>query len=286
MKKFVLLFFMIFGICLADDLNQSLNLENLSTNSKLTSQSNSQNASEILKNDLNLSQNVTSPSYEKTTNLDKKADFTLYSLYENADIVVKGVIYILVVFSLLTWAIFFAKLILFWRYKRVLELDFLHVKKAIFLDDLPILGEKSFIEIFKNEAVTEIKKSQNLSGTKSRIKTNFEIKINSIITEARNLTSILASIGSSAPFIGLFGTVWGIMNSFIGIASSNDTGLDVVAPGIAEALFATAFGLAAAIPAVLFYNYITRKTAKFSNELDEVATAVYLVADRTLDRKW
>ena len=130
-----------------------------------------------------------------------------------------------------------------------------------------------------------MEKSKKLNGTKSRIRTNFEIKINSIITNAKNLTSILASIGSSAPFIGLFGTVWGIMNSFIGIAGSNDTGLDVVAPGIAEALFATAFGLAAAIPAVLFYNYITRKTAKFANEIDEIATAVYLIADRTLDKK-
>lgn len=265
MKKVILLFFMIFGICLADDLNQNLNLEN--------------NAN--LQNDINFTQNIT-----KNENLaNKKPDFTLFSLYKNADVVVKSVIYILVIFSLLTWAIFFAKLIQFWRYKRVLKLDFLHAKKAIFLDDLPNLGKKSFMEIFKNEAMLEIEKSKDLSGTKSRIKTNFETKINSIITNARNLTSALASIGSSAPFIGLFGTVWGIMNSFIGIANSNDTGLDVVAPGIAEALFATAFGLAAAIPAVLFYNFITRKTAKFSNKLDEIATMIYIIADRTLDKK-
>ncbi len=260
MKKVILLFFIVFSVCFATDLNQSLEI----SNSQIISQSDLEN---------------TKISSTKQTN------FTLFSLYKNADIVVKSVIYILVIFSLITWAIFLAKVMEFWRYKKILRLDFLHAKKAIFLDDLQTFKNKSFIEIFKNEAITEIEKSKNLDGTKNRIKTNFEVKINSIITNARNFTSILASISSSAPFIGLFGTVWGIMNSFIGIASSNDTGLDVVAPGIAEALFATAFGLAAAIPAVLFYNFITRKTAKFANKLDEIATLIYLVADRTLDKK-
>lgn len=285
MKKIFFMFFIVVGICFAENNLQSknLNTSNLVENLQNLDENLPQNSKNYQHSSLNLNQNLDLNSKTQTK---EKSKFTLFSLYENADMVVKFVIYILVIFSLLTWSVLIAKVIEFWRYKKILKLDLFYTRKAIFLEDLPTLKENSFMEIFKNEAIIEMEKSKKLNGTKSRIRTNFEIKINSIITNAKNLTSILASIGSSAPFIGLFGTVWGIMNSFIGIAGSNDTGLDVVAPGIAEALFATAFGLAAAIPAVLFYNYITRKTAKFANEIDEIATAVYLIADRTLDKKW
>lgn len=285
MKKIFFMFFIVVGICFAENNLQSknLNTSNLVENLQNLDENLPQNSKNYQHSSLNLNQNLDLNSKTQTK---EKSKFTLFSLYENADMVVKFVIYILVIFSLLTWSVLIAKVIEFWRYKKILKLDLFYTRKAIFLEDLPTLKENSFMEIFKNEAIIEMEKSKKLNGTKSRIRTNFEIKINSIITNAKNLTSILASIGSSAPFIGLFGTVWGIMNSFIGIAGSNDTGLDVVAPGIAEALFATAFGLAAAIPAVLFYNYITRKTAKFTNEIDEIATAVYLIADRTLDKKW
>lgn len=313
MKKIFFMFFIVFGLCFANEsidgsnLAIESNLSSIAINNEIVIEANSTNVS-YEANDINkaiVEANITAKSNIVESNLSpkidendslssieapnlaiKSVDFTLYGLYENADVVVKFVIYILVIFSLLTWSVLIAKVIEFWRYKKILKLDLFYTKKAIFLEDLPTLKENSFMEIFKNEAIIEMEKSKKLNGTKSRIRTNFEIKINSIITNAKNLTSILASIGSSAPFIGLFGTVWGIMNSFIGIAGSNDTGLDVVAPGIAEALFATAFGLAAAIPAVLFYNYIIRKTAKFANEIDEIATAVYLIADRTLDKKW
>lgn len=285
MKKIFFMFFIVVGLCFAENNLQSknLNTSNLVENLQNLDENLPQNSKNYQHSNLNLNQNLDLNSKIQTK---EKSKFTLFSLYENADMVVKFVIYILVIFSLLTWSVLIAKVIEFWRYKKILKLDLFYTRKAIFLEDLPTLKENSFMEIFKNEAIIEMEKSKKLNGTKSRIRTNFEIKINSIITNAKNLTSILASIGSSAPFIGLFGTVWGIMNSFIGIAGSNDTGLDVVAPGIAEALFATAFGLAAAIPAVLFYNYITRKTAKFANEIDEIATAVYLIADRTLDKKW
>lgn len=284
MKKIFFMFFIVVGLCFAENNLQSknLNTSNLVENLQNLDENLPQNSKNYQHSSLNLNQNLDLNSKTQTK---EKSKFTLFSLYENADMVVKFVIYILVIFSLLTWSVLIAKVIEFWRYKKILKLDLFYTRKAIFLEDLPTLKENSFMEIFKNEAIIEMEKSKKLNGTKSRIRTNFEIKINSIITNARNLTSILASIGSSAPFIGLFGTVWGIMNSFIGIAGSNDTGLDVVAPGIAEALFATAFGLSAAIPAVLFYNYITRKTAKFANEIDEIATAVYLIADRTLDKK-
>lgn len=285
MKKIFFMFFIVVGICFAENNLQSknLNTSNLVENLQNLDENLPQNSKNYQHSSLNLNQNLDLNSKTQTK---EKSKFTLFSLYENADMVVKFVIYILVIFSLLTWSVLIAKVIEFWHYKKILKLDLFYTRKAIFLEDLPTLKENSFMEIFKNEAIIEMEKSKKLNGTKSRIRTNFEIKINSIITNAKNLTSILASIGSSAPFIGLFGTVWGIMNSFIGIAGSNDTGLDVVAPGIAEALFATAFGLAAAIPAVLFYNYITRKTAKFANELDEIATSVYVIADRTLDKKW
>lgn len=285
MKKIFFMFFIVVGICFAENNLQSknLNTSNLVENLQNLDENLPQNSKNYQHSSLNLNQNLDLNSKTQTK---EKSKFTLFSLYENADMVVKFVIYILVIFSLLTWSVLIAKVIEFWRYKKILKLDLFYTRKAIFLEDLPTLKENSFMEIFKNEAIIEMEKSKKLNGTKSRIRTNFEIKINSIITNAKNLTSILASIGSSAPFIGLFGTVWGIMNSFIGIAGSNDTGLDVVAPGIAEALFATAFGLGAAIPAVLFYNYITRKTAKFANELDEIATSVYVIADRTLDKKW
>ncbi len=285
MKKIFFMFFIVVELCFAENNLQSknLNTSNLVENLQNLDENLPQNSKNYQHSNLNLNQNLDLNSKIQTK---EKSKFTLFSLYENADMVVKFVIYILVIFSLLTWSVLIAKVIEFWRYKKILKLDLFYTRKAIFLEDLPTLKENSFMEIFKNEAIIEMEKSKKLNGTKSRIRTNFEIKINSIITNAKNLTSILASIGSSAPFIGLFGTVWGIMNSFIGIAGSNDTGLDVVAPGIAEALFATAFGLAAAIPAVLFYNYITRKTAKFANEIDEIATAVYLIADRTLDKKW
>lgn len=284
MKKIFFMFFIVVGICFAENNLQSknLNTSNLVENLQNLDENLPQNSKNYQHSSLNLNQNLDLNSKTQTK---EKSKFTLFSLYENADMVVKFVIYILVIFSLLTWSVLIAKVIEFWRYKKILKLDLFYTRKAIFLEDLPTLKENSFMEIFKNEAIIEMEKSKKLNGTKSRIRTNFEIKINSIITNARNFTSILASIGSSAPFIGLFGTVWGIMNSFIGIASSNDTGLDVVAPGIAEALFATAFGLGAAIPAVLFYNYITRKTVKFANELDEIATSVYVIADRTLDKK-
>ncbi|AKT90096.1 TonB system transport protein ExbB [Campylobacter ureolyticus RIGS 9880] len=284
MKKIFFMFFIVVGLCFAENNLQSknLNTSNLVENLQNLDENLPQNSKNYQHSNLNLNQNLDLNSKIQTK---EKSKFTLFSLYENADMVVKFVIYILVIFSLLTWSVLIAKVIEFWRYKKILKLDLFYTRKAIFLEDLPTLKENSFMEIFKNEAIDEIEKSKNLDGIKARIKTRFETKINSFLTNARNFTSILASIGSSAPFIGLFGTVWGIMNSFIGIASSNDTGLDVVAPGIAEALFATAFGLGAAIPAVLFYNYITRKTAKFANELDEIATSVYVIADRTLDKK-
>ena len=96
-------------------------------------------------------------------------------------------------------------------------------------------------------------------------------------------TSLLATIGSTAPFVGLFGTVWGIMNSFIGIAASKTTDLSVVAPGIAEALLATAAGLIAAIPAVIFYNHFSRRIGAYKKRLQAIAAQLMILTSRTLE---
>ena len=100
-----------------------------------------------------------------------------------------------------------------------------------------------------------------------------------------SMTGILATIGSVGPFVGLFGTVWGLMNAFIGIAKSQNTTLVVVAPGIAEALLATAIGLVAAIPAVVIYNYFTRKITGYKAQLADVSVALMILVSRDLDRQ-
>lgn len=214
-----------------------------------------------------------------------KINFSLFSLYENADITVKYVIYILIFASIISWSIFIGKILQIYLYNRGIKKDKKQIINAEYLSDLLNFKYGSFASIFKNEVEDEILKSQNSLNLQNRIKIRLEMKLNGFVSRSKNFLSLLASVGSTAPFIGLFGTVWGIMNSFIGIANSNNTGLDVVAPGIAEALFATAFGLGAAIPAVLFYNYTLRKITKFSENLDEVATMIFVIADRTLNKK-
>ena len=119
---------------------------------------------------------------------------------------------------------------------------------------------------------------------KERIKDRLEVKMSVFLSESKFGSGALASIGSSAPFIGLFGTVWGVMDSFIGIASQNNASLAVVAPGIAEALFATAIGLATAIPAVLFYNYIIKKNANLAVKIGEIATLLLITASRDISK--
>lgn len=214
-----------------------------------------------------------------------KLDFSLFSLYENADITVKCVIYILIFASIVSWGIFIGKILQIYLYNISIKKDKKRIINAKYLSDLVNFKYSSFVSIFKNEVEDEVLKSKNIPNLQNRIKIRLEIRLNKFISRSRNFLSLLASVGSTAPFIGLFGTVWGIMNSFIGIANSNNTGLDVVAPGIAEALFATAFGLAAAIPAVLFYNCTLRKITKFSENLDEIVTMIFVITDRTLNEK-
>ncbi|MCI6988436.1 MAG: MotA/TolQ/ExbB proton channel family protein [Campylobacter sp.] len=208
-------------------------------------------------------------------------EFSIYMLYTNADIVVKSVIYILVIFSFVSWGIVFAKSLQYFYGNKNIKKSLEMLKNVETIKDLPKFKDCDFANTLSKEIMDEISKSKNLSKIDSCIKLRLEIRVKAISLNIKKFTSILATISSSAPFIGLFGTVWGIMNSFIGIASSNNTTLEVVAPGIAEALFATAFGLWAAIPAVLFYNLLLNKNIIFINLLDEMATMLFVIASRT-----
>ncbi|MGI7371146.1 TonB-dependent receptor domain-containing protein [Campylobacter coli] len=209
-----------------------------------------------------------------------KIELSLSSLYQNADEVVKGVIYILVLFSVLAWAVFISKLMQFYFMEKNLDFSIHKIKELKNLNELD--QTKGFAGVLSLEIQDELEKSEYKNDhIKERIELRLQNTISKQITASKNGLSLLASIGASAPFIGLFGTVWGIMNAFIGIANLGNASLAVVAPGIAEALFATAFGLIAAIPAVLFYNYLTRKNLKLMHHLDELANFVYILFHRS-----
>ncbi|TKX28664.1 biopolymer transporter ExbB [Campylobacter sp. MIT 12-5580] len=208
----------------------------------------------------------------------KTLEFSLSSLYSNADAVVKSVIVILVLFSVLSWAVFFAKSL---RYNALLKMtkkDKQSLSELSNLDQVANLSPLSLALV--QEIQDERQKSEADAHLEKRIQIRLESKLKELVFNAKLGIALLASIGSSAPFIGLFGTVWGIMNAFIGISKNDSVSLAVVAPGIAEALFATAFGLAAAIPAVLFYNYLLRLSIKFAQRLDENATMLFVMSLR------
>ena len=192
-------------------------------------------------------------------------DFTLINLFLRADIVVKSVIIILILASVYSWALIFDKYRLFKRIEKsstIFEDKFWSSKSAeSFYKNLPSKTKDPIANIFRSAMVELIKsKSKNNTTQTARVTRVLEISTDKEIQFIEKNFSFLATVGATAPFIGLFGTVWGIMNSFQSIAISRNTSLAIVAPGIAEALFATALGLLAAIPAVMAYN-------KFNYEL-------------------
>ena len=196
--------------------------------------------------------------------LTSSTDFSLINLFLRADIVVKSVIIILILASIYSWALIFDKYRLFKRIQKtstIFEDKFWSSKSAEnFYKNLPSKTKDPIANIFRSAMVELIKsKSKNNDIQTARVTRILEISTDQEIQSIEKNFSFLATVGSTAPFIGLFGTVWGIMNSFQSIAISRNTSLAIVAPGIAEALFATALGLLAAIPAVMAYN-------KFNNE--------------------
>ena len=198
-------------------------------------------------------------------------DFSIVQLFLRADIIVKSVIIILIAASVYSWAIIFDKYKLFKKINKTseeFEEKFWKSKSAeTFFNNLPANIDDPMAKVFRitMQSVIKTRSRSNLSERLgSTLQSNIEKQMNII---EKNYT-FLATVGSTAPFIGLFGTVWGIMNSFQSIAISRNTSLAIVAPGIAEALFATALGLLAAIPAVIAYNKFSSDSKKYFQKLE------------------
>ncbi len=203
--------------------------------------------------------------------LGTNTDFTLMNLFLRADIVVKSVIIILIVCSIYSWAVIIDKFRLFKKINKsseAFEEKFWSSKSAeTFYNSLPAKTEDPMEIVFK-DAMENLLKKKSKSNLSERMSTFLEVGIEKQMSKIDKGFTFLATVGSTAPFIGLFGTVWGIMNSFQSIAISRNTSLAIVAPGIAEALFATALGLLAAIPAVVAYNKFNTDSQKYSQKLE------------------
>ena len=201
------------------------------------------------------------------------SDFSLWQLFLRADFVVKSVIIILIASSIFSWALIFDKVRLFRtidQSTKSFEDKFWKPKSAeAFYKTLPNKTEDPLTIIFKSAMGEVIKTRSKSSAVQSaRVERVLEVSIDTQIKSVEKNFTYLATIGSTAPFIGLFGTVWGIMNSFQSIAISRNTSLAIVAPGIAEALFATALGLLAAIPAVIAYNKFNSDSQRYLARVD------------------
>ena len=203
--------------------------------------------------------------------LASNTDFSLLSLFIRADIIVKSVIILLIACSIYSWAVIIEKIRLFKKINQTteeFENKFWNSKSAeSFYNNLPASTEDPMALVFK-DAMQSLLKRKSRTDLNSRMTTMLETGIEKQIAKISKGFTFLATVGSTAPFIGLFGTVWGIMNSFQSIAISRNTSLAIVAPGIAEALFATALGLLAAIPAVVAYNKFNNDTIKYSQKLE------------------
>tara|TARA_Y100000816_G_C26035296_1_gene542085 strand:+ start:548 stop:1222 length:675 start_codon:yes stop_codon:yes gene_type:complete len=203
--------------------------------------------------------------------LASSTDFSLVNLFIRADIVVKSVIVMLIACSIYSWAVIIEKYRLFKKINQSteeFETKFWNSKSAeTFYNNLPANVQDPMASIFK-DAMQNLLKRRSRTDLNNRMTTMLETGIEKQLSKITKGFTFLATVGSTAPFIGLFGTVWGIMNSFQSIAISRNTSLAIVAPGIAEALFATALGLLAAIPAVVAYNKFNNDSIKYSQKLE------------------
>jgi biopolymer transport protein ExbB len=215
-------------------------------------------------------------------------DLSPWGMFQDADRLVKGVLIGLAFASLVTWTVYIAK---------TFEL---HTARREVRDGLRILANAATLAQAREQlrhgttpvaqlmhaAAQEIRLSGNArgDGLKERIAWQLERLEMATSRKISRGTGVLATVGSTAPFVGLFGTVWGIMNSFIGISNAHTTNLAVVAPGIAQALLATALGLAAAIPAVMIYNALARQTAHYRALLGDASALIMGLVSRDLDR--
>ncbi|ABX85888.1 tonB-system energizer ExbB [Yersinia pestis Angola] len=230
-------------------------------------------------------QPVTAPVPQKLA-----MDLSVWGMYQNADVVVKGVMIGLVLASIVTWTILFSKGTELFRARRRLRQEHEVIGAVTDLDTASEraedFGQGSVSSLLLHEALNErllsIESNDN-NGIKERTAFRLERRVAAIGRQMGKGNGFLATIGAISPFVGLFGTVWGIMNSFIGIAHSQTTNLAVIAPGIAEALLATALGLVAAIPAVVIYNIFARQIGNYRAQVGDVAAQVLLLLSRDLD---
>jgi biopolymer transport protein ExbB len=216
-------------------------------------------------------------------------DLSPWGMFMAADIVVKAVMIGLVFASVLTWTIWFAKAIelMIARRRMRAAIEKLAHAKSWSEANVRTKGRDAGVAALLRAADTELRMSadaHSASGIKERIASRLERLEAAAGRQMIRGTGILATIGATAPFVGLFGTVWGIMNSFIGISKSHTTNLAVVAPGIAEALLATALGLVAAIPAVVMYNMFSRWIAGYRALHADAAAEILRIVSRDLDR--
>ena len=224
------------------------------------------------------------------TTLGMGHDLSPWGMYQNADIVVKAVMIGLAIASIITWTIWVAKGFELLGAKRRLKGEIAALKRAATLKQASETASSkgTLANLLVHDALEEMHLSAN-SREKEGIKERVSFRLERLVAACgRNMSSgtgVLATIGSTAPFVGLFGTVWGIMNSFIGIAKTQTTNLAVVAPGIAEALLATALGLVAAIPAVVIYNVFARSIAGYKAQVSDASAQVLLLVSRDLDHQ-
>ncbi|MGP8121753.1 MAG: tonB-system energizer ExbB [Xanthobacteraceae bacterium] len=212
-----------------------------------------------------------------------------WSMFLSADILVKAVMVGLAFASLVTWTVFIAKLIEFFLVNRRLRkaLDAITEARSIAEARVALGVDTSVLSTFLMSALREARLSAGLSsdsGIRERAALSFAEITRAEARRMRHGMGMLATIGATSPFVGLFGTVWGIMNSFIGISKSQTTNLAVVAPGIAEALLATAIGLVAAIPAVIIYNHFARVSKGYLELVSRASGAAARLLSRDLDR--
>jgi biopolymer transport protein ExbB len=215
------------------------------------------------------------------------SDLSPWGMFLSADDFVKAVMISLAFASFVTWTVTLAKGVeLFFSARKLAGQIRILVRAATIGGAVAALGGRGGLELAAREAQAEMDVSANLDpgGVKERVASRLE-RVEALAgRRIARATGVLATIGATAPFVGLFGTVWGVMNSFIGISKQHTTNLAVVAPGIAEALLATALGLVAAIPAVVFYNLLARAIAGHRTRYADGSAAILRLASRDLDR--
>ncbi len=228
--------------------------------------------------------------------IEESSDFSIFSLFLQADVVVKIVIILLLISSIWSWTIIFSK---YSNLKGILMETEDFEEKFYSSETLSKLSKRIggqpthtmeavfFAAMVYFDRIKTGFSNKNFDFKKSfceNVKKEMEIVINKELTGLEKGLNFLASVGSTAPFIGLFGTVWGIMNSFTAIGISQNTSLAVVAPGIAEALFATALGLVAAIPAVLFFNKFNNMLESINNKLEVFSDEILVIISKEIFR--